>query len=353
MAETKRILIVDDNFEVALFLRTTLEIVWPDYTVVNVPSGEEGMLEMRRYGADLVIADLNLPGIHGLELIGQIRRTAPSTPIIVITGETSPRLRQQAQALNPAGFFLKPVNVDELTGTVRRILEGDLPQEPESPVTGRPLSPQVTRRLGALRIDTGAHYAMLADLDGRRLATDGQVSDLDTNRVAAVLSKELQSAFELAQILKAPQPFTINYQAGAVHDLYAANVGSEHFIALIFDAQRGRGKIGAVWVYARRAIKELLELLDAVPPTPAAPAPKAKPVQEPVQEPARVLPTPEPAAPQPQAELELAFSPDQVDAFWDSVLSQENSGGGDSGGFNGLSLEEARLRGLIPADFDI
>ena len=39
MADQKRILIVDDNFEVALFLRTTLEIVWPDFEVINVPSG--------------------------------------------------------------------------------------------------------------------------------------------------------------------------------------------------------------------------------------------------------------------------------------------------------------------------
>ena len=74
MTEKKKILIVDDDFEIALFLRSTLEIMLPDYEVVNAPSAEEGMLETLQ-GVDLVISDLNLPGMSGFDFIHRVRRS--------------------------------------------------------------------------------------------------------------------------------------------------------------------------------------------------------------------------------------------------------------------------------------
>jgi DNA-binding NarL/FixJ family response regulator len=395
MADRKRILIIDDNFEIALFLRTTLEIIWPAHEVINVPSGEEGLLEVRRGRPDVVILDLKLPGIQGLEFVDKIERLAPGTPIIVITGERSPELHQQVRARGVAGFFLKPLHVDDISSAVRQILEGaPAPDEGEPPLA---LSPQITRRLSSLRIDTGADYVMLVDYNGRCLAADGQAGDLNTGRLALLLAGTLANSAELAQALRAPQPFTISYQAGTTHDLYAASVGAGYVIALVFDAHHGRAKIGAVWVYARRAIKELLDLLGSEPPPPAAvhkPAPvtSRKPVAAPRPAPAaptssaatpkpapagrakrepEAQPKPEPepvAAPRPApaaAEREPApaevaetpeegvvYSPAEVDAFWDSVLSEEEGEGQGQAGFSGLTLQEARARGLIPTDFD-
>jgi len=351
MADEKKILIVDDDFEISLFLRTTLEIIWPDYQVVNVPSGEEAMLEVRR-GVDVIIADMKLPGIHGLEFVEQVRRVVPNMPIIVITGEESYDLHEQIRKLDPTDFFLKPFEVDDVTNAVRRALGERAMPEAEELDVDRPGAPQIARCLSSLRVDTGAHYVMLVDLSGRCLAADGQVRGLDTARIASLLVKELLNSLELARALKAPQPFTINYQAGALHDLYAANVGANYIVALIFDSQRGRSQIGAVWVYARRAIKELLELLSsapAPPPTPKAEPEPAKPVEKP-DAPPPAEPVEQPDAP-PPAEPESEFSSDEVDAFWDSVLGEDNLE--DDSGFSGISLEEARSQGLIPTEFDL
>ncbi len=342
MENKKRILIVDDDFEIALFLRTTMQVIWPDVEVVNVPSGEEGVLEVRRSKVDLIIADLKLPGIHGLEFISQIERLAPKTPIIVITGERSPELHERVRSLNVAGFFLKPLQVEDITKAISKVLNGD----PAAKPVVSELSPQFVRRLSALRIDTGAQYVMLVDLHGNCRANDGQVSDVDTGRIAALLAQELASSLELAKALKAPQPFTINYQAGAVHDLYAANVGPGHLVALIFDAQRGRGQIGAVWVYARRAVKEMLGMLNEAPAAPLPPRPEPR-RELPKAPPKRVEPPAAPApAPAQLKQIDLSFSENEVDAFWDSVLDE-----GGNGGFSGISLEEARAKGLIPSDF--
>ncbi len=369
MPEKKRILIVDDDFEIALFLRTTLEIVWPDYEVVNVPSGEEGMLELLR-GIDLVISDLNLPGISGLDFIKKIRQRSPDMPIIVITGERSTRLHQEAQGLGLTGFFLKPVPVEELTTLARRILNGDLAPEESETAASTSLPLEASRRLKNLRIDTGAHYAMLVDLNGSCLIEDGQIGDISRDTVAALLAKGLMNSFELARALKAPQPFTINYQAGGEHDLYAANVGANYSIALIFDSRRGRSQIGAVWVYARRAVKDMLTLLASVAPA-STPAPTPSPAPGPAESSETVEPLPE-GIPVPlvkeavleeavveetveqtaePVEMDDSFSSDEVHAFWDSVLGDDEPSGSD--GFGGISLEEARAQGLIPADFDL
>jgi DNA-binding NarL/FixJ family response regulator len=371
MTDRKRILIIDDNFEIALFLRTTLEIIWPTHQIINVPSGEEGLLEVRRAPADVIILDLKLPGIHGLEFIEKINALAPETPIIVITGERSPELHQQVRALGVAGFFLKPLHVDDISSAVRQILEG-APEPEEGGPPPQKLSPQISRRLSALRIDTGADYVMFVDLNGRCLVRDGQAGDLNINRLASYLGGTLAHSAELAQILRAPQPFTINYQAGATYDLYAATVGPSYLIALIFDGRHGRGKIGAVWVYARRAIKELLDLLGSEAPVPVEPAsaPPSAPQPEPALAEAPAGPAeaeleqdqPPAPEPSPQAESEpepegesaeppeegVVYSPEEVDAFWESVLSEEEG----QGAFRGLTFEEARARGIIPADFD-
>jgi DNA-binding NarL/FixJ family response regulator len=373
MADKKRILIVDDDFEIALFLRTTLEIMWPDYDVVNVPSAEEGMLESRQ-GIDLVITDLNLPGMSGFNFISWLRRTAPETPIILITGERSPKLREEAMSLGLAGFFLKPIHVEELANLVRETLAAEMPPAVAA-TTPHVIPAGVPRRLSALRIDTGAHYAMLVDVDGNCLAADGHVQELNRDRIAALLAKGLTNSVELAQALRAPQPFTINYQAGAFHDLYAANVGANHIIALVFDSQRGQKKIGAVWVFARQAVRDLLEMLPDLEIAPAAvtqaePEPTAEPippelaskeVQEISPQPevtAEPTPAPAPAAehaePTP-AQLTPAepavVVPDEVNAFWERVFSEDVPGEDDA--FEGLSLEQAQARGLIPSDLDL
>ncbi|NOR83917.1 MAG: response regulator [Ardenticatenales bacterium] len=337
MTDVKRILIVEDDFEVALFLRAALEVTGSGCEVLTVPSGEEGMLVVRGSGADLVITDLNLPGIDGLEFIDQVHRSAPDTPVVAITGELSPKLHEQVRSLELEAFFLKPIPVDDLTATVLHILEEELPEEFPAAGESHSISPEIFRRLRSLRIDTGAHYATLVDTEGACVAADGQPGELDAAEIASLLAIELRNSLELARALKASEPSTINYQAGAAHDIYSASVGTDHIMALVFDAERGSSRIGAVWMYARRAVKELLELLR----TPAVP---------PETEPEPVEPPPRPPAP-PPPETGFALPTEEVEAFWERALSEEALRG--SVGLGGISLEDARAQGLIPSDFDL
>ena len=64
-----RILIVDDQRDITRMLRLAVEALGRGYSVADVPSAEEALLEVRRAAVDLLITDLRLPGISGLELI--------------------------------------------------------------------------------------------------------------------------------------------------------------------------------------------------------------------------------------------------------------------------------------------
>jgi CheY-like chemotaxis protein len=81
-----RVLIVDDQSEVRRLLRAGLVTLGPDIQVVDVPSGEEAILVISRQPFDLLIADVRLPGISGLELKTRARMHNPNLKLILITG---------------------------------------------------------------------------------------------------------------------------------------------------------------------------------------------------------------------------------------------------------------------------
>jgi CheY-like chemotaxis protein len=156
-----QVLIVDDQPDVRQVLRAGIESLEFDIDVVDVPSGEEAILVLSRQPIDLLVADIRLPGISGLELKDQTLSRNPEMKFILITGLTSKKVRNQAANAGAEGFFIKPVKIDDFLDTVRSALglcpEGEIEQgdvevsdeEPES-LSGRLL--RLYRDLGALAV---------------------------------------------------------------------------------------------------------------------------------------------------------------------------------------------------------
>src|SRR5690606_27619580 len=114
-----------------------------------------------------------------------------------------------------------------------------------------------------LSTDTGAAQVVVAHRDGRILSHVGKQATIDLQQLASLVAVGLENSFRLAQQLQSREPLTIQYQAGERVDLYTANVGRDYFLMLLFDVQSRRGRIGTVWIFAQRAIKDLKELLPA------------------------------------------------------------------------------------------
>jgi two-component system, OmpR family, KDP operon response regulator KdpE len=126
--QDQTILIVDDEPQIRRVMRTTLTS--QGYSVVEAKSGEEALDLIRRERADLIILDVNLPGISGLETCREIRASS-DVPIIMLTVRNTERDKVQALDAGADDYVVKPFGVEELLARIRAALRraapGDAP----------------------------------------------------------------------------------------------------------------------------------------------------------------------------------------------------------------------------------
>jgi two-component system KDP operon response regulator KdpE len=131
-AAPPRVLIVDDEPAIRRFLRTSLRA--EGYATLEAETGEAALAEIRRRAPDLVVLDLGLPGIDGLEVIRRLRTPDSVLPIIVLTSRTDEAGKVEALDLGADDYVTKPFGVDELLARIRAALRHRLQQEGERPL---------------------------------------------------------------------------------------------------------------------------------------------------------------------------------------------------------------------------
>ncbi|EFL51948.1 response regulator receiver protein [Solidesulfovibrio fructosivorans JJ]] len=117
----KRILTVDDAKSVRGLVSQTLRQA--GYDIAEAVDGADA-LEKASEGIDMVITDLNMPGMGGLELITRLRERADTrfTPILVLTTESQSDTRRRAVSAGASGWIVKPFAPEVLLALVRRFL---------------------------------------------------------------------------------------------------------------------------------------------------------------------------------------------------------------------------------------
>jgi len=123
-----RILIVDDDTAVRRALRKVLER--DGHTLVEAENGRVGLQLMREKPADLVLADLFMPVMDGLEFISKLQQSYPDTRVLAISGSTyerRPRFLEIAGRMGNVRTLTKPVDAEELTAVVREMLAAGSP----------------------------------------------------------------------------------------------------------------------------------------------------------------------------------------------------------------------------------
>jgi DNA-binding NtrC family response regulator len=131
--EIRRRLVSVDDDPMQGRLITALFRDTPGLDVALVHDGTEALESIVSQPPDIVLLDLGLPGISGLEILQRIKTLYPQLPVVVLTGFSDVRTAVQAIKLGAYQFLTKPVNTDELQVIVQRALEhGDLLEEIES-----------------------------------------------------------------------------------------------------------------------------------------------------------------------------------------------------------------------------
>jgi two-component system copper resistance phosphate regulon response regulator CusR len=123
-----RILVAEDDRSVASFLKKGLEA--EHYAVDVVPDGQQALEMAEEYDYDLLVLDLILPRMHGLQVLKQLRSKRQPLPVLVLTGRARVEDRVEGLDLGADDYLVKPFAFRELSARVRALLRrGGRPPE--------------------------------------------------------------------------------------------------------------------------------------------------------------------------------------------------------------------------------
>lgn len=114
----KRVLLVDDEDRIVNFLALKLKV--SGYQVICASDGEKGLDLARTATPDIILLDIIMPGIDGLEVLRRLRKFS-DVPVIVLSAKE--RISEEVFALGANGFMSKPFNPDDLISEVKALLQ--------------------------------------------------------------------------------------------------------------------------------------------------------------------------------------------------------------------------------------
>jgi len=121
---SKKILIAEDSTTMRYLIVSTISAMG-DFDILEAANGFEALRILPREKVDLVLTDINMPDINGLELVSFVRNNPhyKTTPLIIISTEGSERDREKGLSLGADAYLVKPFSPEELQGLIRRFLE--------------------------------------------------------------------------------------------------------------------------------------------------------------------------------------------------------------------------------------
>jgi len=118
---TSKILVVDDELSVATTIKAVLELDGSEVTAVT--SGKEALVQLREHEFDVVLTDLRLDDLDGIEILRETQKLWPDTMAIMLTGYASLESAVSALRSGAYDYLIKPSDVEELRATIGRALE--------------------------------------------------------------------------------------------------------------------------------------------------------------------------------------------------------------------------------------
>jgi CheY-like chemotaxis protein len=116
----KRILVVDDE---QISREGVAEVLADEgYDVAVAADGHEAITVLASFQPDLVLTDLQMPGLNGIEVLGHVKQVSPTTPVIIFTSHVLIDARREAQRLGVEDFLNKPLDFDEMFSRVAKAL---------------------------------------------------------------------------------------------------------------------------------------------------------------------------------------------------------------------------------------
>jgi two-component system chemotaxis response regulator CheY len=118
----RSVLMVDDSPSMRQLVRSTLE--GAGFEVIEKVDGVEALDYAQGKGADLVLTDINMPNMDGIELVGELRSLPQYkfVPILVLTTESDGDMKMRGKQAGATGWIVKPFDPGQLIATINRVL---------------------------------------------------------------------------------------------------------------------------------------------------------------------------------------------------------------------------------------
>ena len=355
------VLIVDDQRDILRLLHSTLDTLKkPEIKVFEAPSGEEALLESSRRKIDLLITDYKLPGMSGVELMHKIRARHPEAKVVLVTGMTERKMREEMLNAGALAIFDKPIPMADFLDVVERglgLVQTIFPAEKtDGKVEER--HTRLSDLLANFRQDINAEAVFLLNDRGLVQARTGKLRDdsMEVSLISTLMAIH-SASLKVARHTHQTTLDTYHVFSGGDHDLlfipvtplYALLVAGND---LVHDAHIIE-TVNALLALRTQVEKSLKSLgvtgeLHAVSGK-DIPASTAVPTQGAKTQTAKIAD----AHPSPEMEALLKkattkkVKADDMDDFWSQAAEKHGSKPVNS---EVISLEEARKLGLVPGD---
>ena len=277
MSTTKKILFVDDNFETIDFFRSMLDLMDNRFIVTSAPSAEEAWLEYAQKEFDLLITDLRLPGMSGIELIKRVHNKHPGFPAILISGYEQDHVKSELEEVEITAYLEKPYEATELLKLMQVTMFGEAAdRKKEGETDGSPATPPEPEEikvdlsgdaidaLSSLSFYTGGDQVLLGLLNGQIIHQLVPSTQFNLAEVGSWMGRIIDAGNRVGQQIGSGQPHSIYHLEVDNHIVFVTGVGQRYFVALFLDNRSERGRLGVLWVAMQRISKDLSALLPDV-----------------------------------------------------------------------------------------
>ncbi|MCE9645550.1 MAG: response regulator [Chloroflexi bacterium] len=359
----RNILIVDDQRDILRLLHSTLDTLKnPDIKIFESPSGEEALLESSRHKIHLLVTDYKLPGMSGVELMHKVRARHPEVKVIIITGMSDRKSRDEILGAGALAIFDKPIPLADFLDMAERgldLVQTIFPPEKSSPKAEEKHS-RVSDLLANFRQDIKAEAVFLLNDRGLVQARTGKLHDpsMEVSLISTLMA--IHSA-SLKVVRHNHQEGLDAYHvfSGGDHDLlfipvtplYALLVAGNGLASEEHILESVSGLL-ALRTQVEKSLKSMgvtgelhqVPTTDAKSASPTTPGPAS--VKQAGKAAVEAPPSPEMEALLKEAAGKKAKAVD-TDDFWNQAAQKHGNKPVNS---DVISLEEARKLGLIPGE---
>ncbi len=307
MTEQARILVVDDDDLARMGVQRVLSR--EGYAVMEAASAEQALECLRQQRFELVITDLQMPGMDGFELLQALKQRGSQLPVLMLTGHGSMETVLQALRHGVNDFLTKPYQPEELLTIVAREVARYRQSLPPGVETTLGLHlpaadlERLDQLLAELRAEISARCVLLVEGNGSVIASKGALQEINVGALAALVAGDFAATAGIASLIGESDAFKLNYHEGETYSVYSAQIIPSVFMLIIFSQDI---KLGAVMYYARHVLENAQAILKrvaiAMPARPANVAPASAPPEE----------APAAASSAPESEDSELFSLDQM-----------------------------------------